>query len=68
MEEKQSNKKTTKQERAEIVKKALGTSLTGTKMPSKEVLTLTKKYIEGEIEIDELQKKILEKYQDGGER
>lgn len=62
MEDKYSIKNTTKEERKEIVKKALAISLLGADMPSDDTLKLTKKYIDGEIEIDELQKIVLEKY------
>ena len=53
---------TTKEERKEIIKSALGISLLGAKMPSDDVLELAKQYIDGNIEIDELQKRVLEKY------
>lgn len=53
---------TTKEERKEIVKKALAISLTGAKMPSQDVLDLAKEYIDGKTEIAEIQKKVLEKY------
>jgi hypothetical protein len=58
---------TTKEERKEIVKNALGISLLGTKMPSNDALKLAKQYIDGNIEIDELQKNILKKYSKKGE-
>lgn len=57
---------TTKEERKDIVKKALGISLLGANMPSDEVLNLAKQYIDGEIEIEEIQNKVLEKYTNGG--
>lgn len=53
---------TSKEERKRIVKKALAISLTGGKMPSQDVLDLAKEYIDGKIEITEIQKKVLEKY------
>ena len=55
-------KDTTKEERKEIVKKALAITLTGSKMPEQDVLDLSKEYIEGKKEIEEIQKIILEKY------
>ena len=58
---------TTKEERKEIIKSALGISLLGAKMPSDDVLELAKQYIDGNIEIDELQKRVLEKYNKKGE-
>lgn len=62
MEDKYSIKNTTKEERKEIVKKALAISLLGADMPSDDTLSLAKKYIDGEIELDELQKIVLDKY------
>lgn len=53
---------TTKEERKEIIKKALGISLLGDKMPSDHVISMAKEYIEGKIELDEIQKRILQKY------
>lgn len=61
-EDKYSVKNTTKQERKEIVKKALAISLLGADMPSDDTLKLAKKYIDGEIELDEIQKIVLDKY------
>lgn len=58
---------TTKEERKDIVKKALGISLLGADMPSDDVLELAKQYIDGKIEIEEIQKKIIEKYTKGGD-
>ena len=51
---------TTREERQEIVKKALGITLLGTDMPSDETLNLAKQYIDGKIEIEDIQKKVLE--------
>lgn len=59
---------TTREERQEIVKKALGISLLGVDMPSDDVLELVKQYIDGKIEIEEIQKKVLEKYTNGGNK
>ncbi|MCI8486536.1 MAG: antitoxin VbhA family protein [Clostridia bacterium] len=53
---------TTKEERKEIIKKALGLSLLGNKMPSDDVLGMAKEYIEGKTELDEIQKRVLQKY------
>ena len=58
---------TTKEERKDIVKKALGISLLGADMPSDDVLELAKQYIDGKIEIEEIQKKVIEKYTKGGD-
>lgn len=61
-EDKYSIKNTTKEERKEIVKKALAISLLGADMPSDDTLELAKQYIDGKIEIDELQRIVLDKY------
>lgn len=55
-------KDTSKEERKEIVKKALAISCVGGKMPSQDALNLAKEYIDGNIEIAEIQKKVLNKY------
>ena len=54
--------KTTKEERKELVKKALGISMSGAEIPSDEVLILAKQYIEGKIELKELREKVINKY------
>ena len=54
--------KTTKEERKELVKKALAISISGTDMPTDETLTLAKQYIDGKIELKELQKRVIDKY------
>lgn len=59
---------TTREERKDIVKKALGISLLGADMPSDDVLELAKQYIDGKIEIEEIQKKVIEKYTKGGDK
>lgn len=59
---------TTREERKDIVKKALGISLLGADMPSNDVLELVKQYIDGKIEIEEIQKKVLKKYTNGGNK
>lgn len=59
---------TTREERKNIVKNALGISLLGADMPSDDVLELAKQYIEGKIEIEEIQRKVLEKYTNGGNK
>ena len=54
MEKKYLVSETTKEERKEIVKNALGISLLGADMPSDDVLQLAKQYIDGKIEIEEI--------------
>ena len=57
--------KTTKGERKELVKKALGISISGTDVPTDETLALAKQYIDGKIELKELQEKVINKYRKG---
>ena len=57
--------KTTKEERKELVKKALGISISGTDVPTNETLALAKRYIDGKIELKELQEKVINKYRKG---
>jgi len=55
-------KDTTKEERKKIAKKALAISVGSNEMPSKETIELFKEYIEGNMELEEVQKKIIERY------
>lgn len=55
---------TTKDERKAIVKKALTITVSGTDYPSKKVLALAKKYIDGEMELSEVQEAIIGKSKD----
>ena len=57
--------KTTVEERKELVKKALGISISGSDIPTDETLSLAKQYIEGKIELKELQEKVINKYRKG---
>ena len=57
--------KSTKGERKELVKKALGISISGTDVPTNETLALAKQYIDGKIELKELQEKVINKYRKG---
>ncbi len=66
MENKYLISETTREERQEIVKKALAINLTAAPMPTDDVLKLAKQYIDGKIEINEVQKKVLQKYINGG--
>ena len=60
-------KDTTMEERMELVQKALTISLTGADKPTDEMMELINQYIDGIMELDEIQKIILEKYQKKGE-
>ena len=57
--------KTSIEERKELVKKALGISISGSDIPTDETLALAKQYIEGKIELKELQEKVINKYRKG---
>ena len=65
MEKKYLVSETTREERKEIVKNALGLTLLGTEKPSDETLNLAKKYIDGKIEISDIQRAVLKKYTKG---
>ncbi len=53
---------TTRKDRIRLVKKALAISVSGADVPTDETLKLAKEYVDGKIEIEELQKKVIEKY------
>ena len=55
-------KDTSKEERKKIAKNAFGISVASDEIPSKEVIELTKKYINGEMELEDVQKKVIEMY------
>lgn len=54
--------KTTRKARIKLVKKALAISISGADVPTDETLNLTKDYVDGKIELEELQNKIIDKY------
>ena len=54
--------KTTRKARIKLVKKALAISISGADVPTDETLNLTKDYVDGKIELEELQQKIIDKY------
>lgn len=60
-------KNTTKEQRKEIVKTALALSVTGSDMPTDEALKIMKEYVDGISEIEEVQKKIIDMYREGGD-
>ena len=60
-------KNTTKEQRKEIVKTALALSVTGSDMPTDEALKIMKEYVNGITEIEEVQKKIINMYKEGGD-
>ena len=55
-------KDTTKEERKRIAKNALAISVGSNEMPSKEVIELVKEYVDGKMELEEVQKNIIERY------
>lgn len=58
---------TTKEERLKIVYKALGISMSDAPAPSKEAMNLVNQYIEGNMELEEVQKRIVDMYKRGDE-
>lgn len=62
--EKYSIKDTTKEEREEIVKGAVAISTLDCKEPIPEDMKLFEKYVNGEIEPDEITKRLIEKYKE----
>ena len=54
--------KTTRKDRIKLVKKALAIYISGADVPTDETLNLTKDYVDGKIELEELQQKIIDKY------
>lgn len=55
-------KNTTKEQRKDFVKNALGISISGTDVPTDETIKLAKEYIDGKIELKELQAKVIGMY------
>lgn len=55
-------KDTSKEERKKIVKNAFGISIASNERPSKEVIELVKQYIDGKMELKDVQTKVIEKY------
>lgn len=53
---------TTKEERLRIVYKALGISMSDAPAPSKEAMDIVNQYIEGNMELEEVQKRIIDMY------
>jgi hypothetical protein len=60
-------KNTTRDQRKEIVKNALAISITGSDFPSDKALEIVKEYVDGNLEIEEVQKKILSLYKKDGD-
>ncbi len=59
-------KDTTVEERENIVNKALAILLSDASMPSDDVIELSKKYINGDMELEDIQRIVINKYKVGG--
>ena len=55
-------KNTTKEERKKIAKNALAISVGSNEMPSKETIEIVKEYVDGKMELEEVKKKVIERY------
>lgn len=55
-------KDTTREERRKIAKNALAISVGSNEIPSKKAIELVKEYVEGNMELEEVQRKIIERY------
>lgn len=55
-------KDTSKEERKKIARNAFGISIASNEIPSKEVIELVKQYINGNMELEEVQKKVIDIY------
>lgn len=58
-------KNTTREQRIKLVKNALGMVITDDRLPSDDAIKLVNKYINGEMELEEVKNKIIEKYNKG---
>lgn len=57
-------KNTTREERKKIAKNALGISIASNEMPSKETIEIVKEYVDGRTELEEVQRKVIERYKE----
>lgn len=55
-------KDTTTEERKKIAKDALAVSVGSDEMPSEETIKMVKEYVDGKIEIEQIQKMVIERY------
>ena len=60
-------KNTNKKQRRDLVKESIALSITGSDMPTDEALKIMKEYVDGTSEIEEVQKKIIAMYKEGGD-
>lgn len=56
---------TTRKQREELVKSALAISLSGAEEPTSKTMKLVRQYIDGEKELEEVQKEIVNQYRHG---
>ncbi len=59
-------KDTSKEERKKLAKNAFGISIASNERPSNETITLVKEYINGNMELEEVQKQIINRYKKEG--
>lgn len=57
-------KNTTREERKKMAKNALGISIASNEMPSKETIEIVKEYVDGKTELEEVQRKVIERYKE----
>ena len=55
-------KDTSKEERKKLAKNAFGISIASNERPSNETITLVKEYINGNMELEEVQKQMINRY------
>ena len=55
-------KDTTKEERKKIAKNALAISVGSNEMPTEETIELVKQYIDGKMELEDVQKNVIGRY------
>lgn len=59
-------KDTSKEERKKLAKNAFGISIASNERPSNETITLVKEYINGNMELEDVQKQIINRYKKEG--
>lgn len=57
-------KNTTREERIKIVKNALAISISDSEIPDDDTLRIVKQYVDGNKELEEVQKEILERFKE----
>ena len=55
-------KNTTREERKKIAKKALAISSGSNEIPTEETINIVKEYVDGKIELEAVQRKVIERY------